>query len=529
MVGNSPIVMLTCRVMFGMRLFLLLLLALTACKYGDAAPLLQLPTATTVRVEPSTLVPTVARRAQAAPVISPAAQTGTTGGCEATAGQATVVHTVNANLNYDLRALIVDQRVRLINRSNDALAEIVLNVEPNQWPDMFTLDRVWVGPNAAPAAYDLTGRRLSVMLPAPLEPGCALEVRVSYRLDVPRIGDGIRAYRGYLAHSPRQLNLGNWLLTVAPRIDGQWVTREAVLIGEQTIAEIADWDVTFNVSAAPETLIIAGPGKVSHVEGEHVWRFFLTTARDFTVSLSDVYNVTSIQTPRGVRVELYTFDDALTRTRAGRVDAVTHALDVAARSVDMFSDLYGDYPYDRLVVIQADFPDGMEFSGLVFVGGNWFIRFPGRTESYLTLITVHEIAHQWWYGIVGSDQALSPWLDEALATYSEYVFIEEYYPDLKDWWWSFRVDNFAPSGVVDQNVYQFSSVREYINAVYLLGARMLHDLRRDLGTNAFYDLLRRYAEAGSGRIATPELFWSLLSPEQLEAVEATRHRYFEGF
>src|SRR5690606_6507172 len=102
--------------------------------------------------------------------------------------------------------------------------------------------------------------------------------------------------------------------------------------------------------------------------------------------------------------------------------------------------LFGVYPHERMLVVQGDFPDGMEFSGLVFVSTDWFKSFKGETGSYLTLITIHEVAHQWWYMRVGNDPALSPWLDEALATYSEYLFMEEYYPSLKEWWWQFRVD-----------------------------------------------------------------------------------------
>src|SRR5690606_13239018 len=147
--------------------------------------------------------------------------------------------------------------------------------------------------------------------------------------------------------------------------------------------------------------------------------------------------------------------------------------DVASKSMAKFADLFGPYPHSRIAVVEGDFPDGMEFSGMVFVSRDWFTRWPGTGASYLTIITVHEIAHQWWYAGVGSDQALAPWLDESLATYSEYIFYEEYYPDLKDWWWSFRVDAYSPQGFVDSTVYEFSSIREYINAVYLRGAHML--------------------------------------------------------
>jgi len=78
---------------------------------------------------------------------------------------------------------------------------------------------------------------------------------------------------------------------------------------------------------------------------------------------------------------------------------------------------------------------------------------------------------------------------------------------------------------VDSPVFAFTSSRAYINAVYLRGARMFSQLRADLGTDAFFDWLRRYADAGAGQIANADTLWSLLTPLQLEATAATRARY----
>jgi hypothetical protein len=270
-------------------------------------------------------------------------------------------------------------------------------------------------------------------------------------------------------------------------------------IGEQDVLEIADWDVTLSVTEAARSLKVAAPGTVTQLS-ETTWRCVQPAARDFGVSMSEQFIVARQQAESGVVVELYSFDDALVHDDNGYVyDGATYALTEAARALGMFGDLFGAYPYSRM--LSFDFPDGREFTGLVFVSGDWFRRYEGTPTDYLMVITVHEIAHQWWYARVGNDAALHPWLDEALATYSEYIFIEEYYPDLQDWWWQWRVERFGPVGHVDSSVYEFTSIREYINAVYLLGVKMLHDLRRDIGTEAFFDLLRRYADTETGRIA----------------------------
>lgn len=447
------------------------------------------------------------------------------GDCQLTAGQPTTSHHATVNLNYAQRGLIAQQRIRYINRTNEVLEQVVLNAEANQWPGAFEVTRLTIGTPAQEAAYEITGRRITITLPEVVEAGCLIQIDVTFRLSVPEIGGGAQAYKGYLAHTPRQLNLGNWLLTTTPHADSEWVVREPFLIGEQTVLDVADWDVTINVAGGSETLEIAGPGTVSR-PNTRSWQFVLEDSRDFTLSLSDEFIITSAQAENGVTVELYAFADAQVINSEGQtLDGAAYALEVATKSLEMYADLFGPYPYDRMVVVEGDFPDGMEFTGIVFVSKDWFIRWPGTAQSYLTIITVHEIAHQWWYGTVGSDQAFAPWLDESLATYSEYIYYEEYHPELKDWWWAFRVDAYAPEGFVDSTVYEFASIRDYINAVYLRGAHMVHDLRRDLGTDEFFALLAAYTHAAQGRIAEPDLLWSLMSQEQLTATQATRQRY----
>jgi len=47
------------------------------------------------------------------------------------------------------------------------------------------------------------------------------------------------------------------------------------------------------------------------------------------------------------------------------------------------------------------------------------VLFRSGGGPFLDVITQHETAHQWFYSLVGNDQAHDPWLDEALATWSQ--------------------------------------------------------------------------------------------------------------
>jgi hypothetical protein len=57
---------------------------------------------------------------------------------------------------------------------------------------------------------------------------------------------------------------------------------------------------------------------------------------------------------------------------------------------------------------------------------------------------------------------------------------------------------------------------------------MLDDLRGVLGTDVFFDWLRRYAQVGQNRVVTPDVFWSLLTPDQLAKTQRIRSEYLSG-
>ncbi|MCY4539551.1 MAG: M1 family aminopeptidase [Chloroflexi bacterium] len=426
------------------------------------------------------------------------------------------------DIDYAQKAASVDQRLSFTNREDAPLTSIVLDVQANQWDGSFVLNELLV--DLSPAYHELDLNRLEVPLAIALPPGCAIEIELRFRLLPDVIRDGMRAFRGFFGYSPRQLNLAHFLPTVAARVNKQWRIHSPAHFGEQIVYDVADWRVEVHVQGATEDLKLAAPGQIKKLE-PGLWQVELRQSRDFALSLSEKYQLHEGLTASGVDVNVYTLRDSQAGVNINGENSATHVLAITIQALELFETLFGKYPRDRLVVVQGDFPDGMEFTGLVYVGSAWFAQFDGTPYNYLTLVSVHEIAHQWWYALIGSDAALHPWLDEALATYSEYLFIESQFPADKNWWWSFRVAGYFPQGDVDSVVYEFTTFREYINAIYLRGAQMLHNLREDMGDEQFFQLLRSYAEIGTGQVADPGLFWGLLPAAQAPLTIETRNEF----
>lgn len=92
---------------------------------------------------------------------------------------------------------------------------------------------------------------------------------------------------------------------------------------------------------------------------------------------------------------------------------------------------YGRYPYGTLTIVHppsgAGEAGGMEYPTLITTGGMWW-RGPldGRE---IEIVTIHELAHQWFYGMVGTNENRWPFLDEGLTTYAEADACEAQWPD----------------------------------------------------------------------------------------------------
>jgi len=370
----------------------------------------------------------------------------------------------------------VSAHVTFTNRSGGALDEVLFLVDANTRPEIFILDAVRWGNGADVETWFLEGGFLTVRLPEPLPSGARVVIDLDYRLQLPYAP-------GKLGYYNRQLNLADWYpMTAVYRQGSGWLAYPLHDVGETLSYESADYHVRMEIMQAPETLVVAA--SLPAVQHEHVYVFEGAALRSFVISMSAAYELVQVNAGE-VEVRSYFFPE--------HRDAGIAALRTAERAITVFTKLFGPYPHEAYSVVSGNFPDGLEYDGLTFTGLEYYDWFDGTEQNYLTLITVHEAAHQWFYGIVGNDQALEPWVDEALCIYSELLFIEEAAPELIEWWWAFRLDEFRPlSGEVNLPVFAYRGYRPYVNAVYLRGAEMVHAIRLEMGKEVFLESLRAY-------------------------------------
>ena len=197
------------------------------------------------------------------------------------------------------------------------------------------------------------------------------------------------------------------------------------------------------------------------------------------------------------------------------------ALEAAADALVAFTDLFGPYPYAELDVVETpNTLGGMEYPGLVVIED---ALYPG--VGGIEWLAAHEVAHQWWFGVVGSDQIDEPWLDEALTQYSTMLYYEKVYGPQ-------RAAAILNSVFVSAHRSLISRGRDlpaglpassyepslYWEVVYDKGALYFDALRQAVGDRTFFDILRTYYAENRYGIATPESFLAVV-----ERVAGERH------
>jgi hypothetical protein len=444
---------------------------------------------------------------------------------------------IEADLDYSRHFLRVGQTIALFNPSSQPLRELILVVEPNRYGGTFVLKSLTIAEQELKDQTEwIEINQLRLPLPAPWQVGEKLEIQLEYELNLPSPKPNPATRPVPFGWTSQQTNLVDWYPFVPPYREGLgWIVHPPGYFGEHLVSEIADYEVTIRIqdpltvrtTASPNPLGDASAGQLTLAasaparEQEGAFHFSLPNGRSFAWSVSHLYSVSVAQVGE---VTLYGYAFPAHRS-AGEA-----ALQTTAQAFALYQKLFGEYPHPTLSVVEADFLDGMEYDGLFFLSKGFYNLYQGTASDYLVAIAAHETAHQWWYALVGNDQALEPWLDEALCTYSEKIYYENLAPDALPWWWTYRIDFYQPSGWINGSIYDFNAFpnayESYRNAVYLNGAKFFEELRQSLGEEAFFAFLHRYAEQYRQRIASGEEFLALLHNLSTQDLEPILAKYF---
>ena len=328
---------------------------------------------------------------------------------------------------------------------------------------------------------------VTLRLPQAVKPGMSVTLRMNFKVKLPDV-------------FARMGKAGNFFMA------GQWFPKLAVYEtagmrgrsaedwnlhqyhgNSEFYSDFGIYSVRINV---PQNYTVAGTGFQTKppavANGRKTLQFYADDVHDFAWSASPnfTYVEDSFSSPGvpGVRIKLY-----LDPLHADLKDRYMHA---AKSALAKLGEWYGDYPYATLSVVvppaNASGAGGMEYPTLVTGAAA-----SGNNPGYdLERTLVHEIAHQYWYGLVASNEFEEAWLDEGFTSYSEDKLMAAIYGVVPNT--PVEASYLTAPEPLDQASWKFKTSDQYAENVYLRGKLVLTALERQVGDKTMAKIMRTY-------------------------------------
>ncbi len=389
----------------------------------------------------------------------------------------------------------------------------VFRLYPNHFGPFISLTSAWVD-NLRARWETLDPTVLVVLSPQ----GCQQTVTVTleFRGEVPAAAPGYGIFR----RQKRTMTMAQFYPVLAPWREG-WVVHPTFSFGDNLVAEVADYVLTVSV---PPGWMPVGSGQEEEL-APGLWRLTGGNLREMGLVLVRDFAERRLAHPCGVQLRV------LFPPELGA--AANQALNIAAEALSLLTQFLGSYPYADLDMVFVPLwgAGGVEYPQLILIG--WDYAYHHESDVFAEIV-VHELAHQWWYGEVGTDQVAEPWLDEGLATYTSSLYFAargKFEEKVQEWEarWR-RARELFPGGSVGDALWGFAvnwaAQRSYSGYVYSGAALFLQEVRRLLGDAQFFAALRRFREEHRWGLALASRLLDLLREAGGPPLEALLTPYF---
>lgn len=296
------------------------------------------------------------------------------------------------------------------------------------------------------------------------------------------------------------LSLPGFYPALAVPQNGAWILDRAPPHGDVLFNEVALYQLDLTLTR--DLVVVAGGVALNVIDnpnGTRTWQIAGGPLRDMSVMAGPFQAIS--ENAAGAVVTSYYLPG---HERVART-VLTHA----AAALRLYSETFGPYPYTELNVVEAPLNvRGMEYTGLILIGEELY----RQPREFLTFLVAHEVAHQWWYALVGNNPYQHPWLDEGLTEYTAFFYYRKVFgPDEAErllterWSLSFKaVAGGNIEGVVDRPVGSFDAA-SYELLAYTKAALFFNALHTELGEEKFLEVLRTYYGENRYKITTPAI------------------------
>jgi len=354
---------------------------------------------------------------------------------------------------------------------------------------------------------------MRVILPTPVPPHGKITLHIDFYSKLPRIV----ARSGYFKDF---YFIAQWFPKIGVLWKGEWNCHQYHAFSEF----FADFGVYIVELTVPEGFVVGATGKridaVRNEDGTITYTYYQEDIHDFAwtacpdfIEYKESY---SLENPP-VNTEIILLIHRSHRNQKYRY------LSSLKNAIEFFSQNYGPYPYPTITLVDPP-PGGLEAGGMEYP-----TFFTGITFSWIPkgvylpeMATMHEFGHNYWYGIVGTNEAEEAWLDEGINSYSEIKAMARYYGEdssLIDHW-GLKINDFAyyrtqfiSSSRMDpvlKNSWEYFNMSSYGTNVFSKAALMLLTLENYLGEEVMSEIMRTYFERWKFRHPTSQDFIAIV-------------------
>jgi Peptidase family M1 domain len=260
---------------------------------------------------------------------------------------------------------------------------------------------------------------MAVHLPAAVAPGQAVTLDIEWTAKVPRPFARTGAIGNFFF-------IAQWF----PKIgvldaNGKWNCHQ-FHVGTEFFSDYGVYDVRMTV---PRGWPLAATGRerdrTDNADGTTTHRYYQEDVHDFAWTTSPDY------IERRERFEhpgLPPVDMRL-MLQPEHISQASRHFDSTRAALRHYGEWFGPYPYGHITIVDPVWrsdTDGMEYPTLFTAGTSWLMP---RKDTFLEDATIHEAGHQWWYGIVGTNEFEDAWMDEGINQYANARVMAEEFQD----------------------------------------------------------------------------------------------------
>ena len=273
--------------------------------------------------------------------------------------------------------------------------------------------------------------------------------------------------------------LGNWLPTL--NVDSS--QHQSTEIGDPFVNIASTYDVTLT-TPKEYNLVMSDIQGIINQDSKKIFKGTLENVRDLPIFLNRDYKE-AVSTQGNTEIHYY-YNSPNNRA--------VEVLDIAAKAVAYYKDKFGEYPWKQLNIVENDmYLSGMEYSTLFLISE----RAIGKN---LEETVFHEVGHQWFYNIVGSDQYRSAFIDEGLVEFITYYVLERNVPR-----------NYVGIEVLNKDLGQFTSWQQYRDIHYHNGRKLFENLYVAMGKTEFEKFIKEYYDRYKYSLVSQEEFKRFLT------------------